>query len=71
MRLIFFSEHLSFNVDSKNEKKMQQNVYDILDNLIWIGNRKFSLFLQEYSYLGVNVLSSSPKIADLIENNFF
>ena len=53
------------------EKTMQQKYYDILDNLIWIGNCKFSLLLQEYSYLGVNVLSSSPKISDLIENNFF
>ena len=52
-------------------KKMQQKVYDILDNLIWICDCKFSLLLQDYSYLGANVLSSSHEISDLIENNFF
>ena len=42
-----------------------------LDNLIWIGNGKFSLLLPEYSYLAVKVLTSSPKISDLIKNSFF
>ena len=31
------------------QKKMQQKVYGFLDNLIWIGNGKFSLLLREYS----------------------
>ena len=31
------------------QKKMQQKVYGFLDNLIWIGNSKFSLLLREYS----------------------
>ena len=37
----------------------------------WIGNDKLSLLLPEYSQLAVNVLTSSPKISDLIKNNFF
>ena len=35
---------------------MQQKIYDFLDNLIWIGNGKFSLLLREYSQLAVNEL---------------
>ena len=36
MRIIFFffSEHWKFYVDTKNQKKRQQNVNDFLDNLI-------------------------------------
>ena len=45
----FSSEHWKFNVDSKNAKKMQQKINGFLDNLIWIGNGKFSLLLREYS----------------------
>ena len=50
---------------------MEQKIYGFIDNLIWIGNDKFSLLLREYSQLGVNVLKSSPKISDLIKNSFF
>ena len=50
---------------------MEQKVDDFLDDLIWIGNGKFSLLLREYSQLGFNVLTSSSKISDLIKNNFF
>ena len=71
MRLIFFSEHSLFNVDSENAEKMLQKVYGFLHNLIWIGDDKFSLLLRKYSYLAVNVLSSSPKTSDLIKNKFF
>ena len=39
----FFFKALEFNLNPKNTKKMQQNVYGFLDNLIWIGNRKISL----------------------------
>ena len=31
------------------QKKMQEKVYGFLDNLVWIGNGKFSLLLREYS----------------------
>ena len=48
MRL-FFSEHWKFHVDPKNGKKIQQKVYGLVDHLISIGNRKFSLLLREYS----------------------
>ena len=30
-------------------KKIPEKVYGFLDNLIWIGNGKFSLLLREYS----------------------
>ena len=50
---------------------MPQKNHDFLDSLIYVGNGKFSLLIREYWQFGVNVLSSSPKISDPIENNFF
>ena len=50
---------------------MQQKIYGFSDSLIYVGNCKFSLLIREYSEFGVNVLWSSPKILDPIENNFF
>ena len=50
---------------------MEEKVYDFSDNLIGIGNGKFSFLLPEYSQLPGNVLTSSPKISDLIKNSFF
>ena len=44
----FFAEHWKFNVDCKNAKKMQQKIYGFIDNLISIGNVKFSVLLREY-----------------------
>ena len=41
------------------------------DNYIWVGSGKLSLLLQEYSQLAVNLLTSSPKIQDMSENQFF
>ena len=55
----------------KKKEKMRQKVYGLLDDLIFIGKGQFSLLLREYLYLAVNVLTSSPKISDLIKNNFF
>ena len=46
-------------------------IYGFLDNLILICNGKFSLSLGEYLFFPVNVLTSSPKITDRIENKFF
>ena len=65
MSLISVSEHFKFHVDTKNLKKLWQKSYGCFDNLIWVGNGKLSLLPP------VNVLSSRPKISDLIENNFF
>ena len=62
MRLTFFSKCLKFNVDAKNARKNWKKVFSFSDNCIWIGSGKFSLT--------VNLLSS-PKISDLIKNNFF
>ena len=50
---------------------MQQKIFGFSDSLIYVGNGKFSLIKRAYAYFGVNVLSSSPKISDPIENNFF
>ena len=55
------------NMHEKNHKK----ILVFLDKFISIGKDKFSLLLQEYSYLQVNVLARSPKISDLINTNFF
>ena len=71
MRLIFLSKHWKFIADFKNAKKVQQNIDGFSDNLIKVGNGKFSLLIREYSKLTVNVLSSSLKISDPIKNNFF
>ena len=71
MTLIFFSEHCKFHLDSKNVSKTKQKFDLFLENLICIGNRKYSLLLREYSKFAVNVLSSSPQILDPIGNNFF
>ena len=49
MRLALFSEHWKFNVASKNAKKMQQKIPGFLDNLIGIGNGKFSLLVRQFS----------------------
>ena len=37
------------NNNKKKKKKMEEKVYDFSDNLIGIGNGKFSLLLPEYS----------------------
>ena len=50
---------------------MERKISGFLDNLIWIGNGKFSLLLGEYTWFPVNGLWSSPEISDLVENNFF
>ena len=50
---------------------MQQKIYGFLDKLILFGSTKLSLLLREYSELGVDVLTSSPKDSNLIKNNFF
>ena len=70
MRLMYFQEHWKYNGDSKIAKKNPKKIYDVLDNLIWIGNGKFSLLLPEYSQLAINVLTTSLEISDLIKNNF-
>ena len=50
---------------------MSQKNYVFFDNLISIGLGKFSLFLREYWELAANLLSTIPKILDLIKNKFF
>ena len=67
MRLIFFQKRL----DTKSLSSITQKVYRFLNNLIRIGNGKFSVLLGEYWELAVNVLTSNRKISDLIKNNFF
>ena len=45
----FLREYGKSNVDFKNGKKMQQNIYSFSEELIWIGKCKFSLLFREYS----------------------
>ena len=68
---LFVSEQGKFNVDFKNAREMSEKCYGFSDNLISIGNFKFSLLQREYSQLVLNVLSSSPKISDLMKKKFF
>ena len=49
MSALFSTEHGKFNVDAKNGKKTQQNIYGFSDNLIFIGKFKFCLLLRKYS----------------------
>ena len=58
MRVLVPTEHGKFNVDSKNGKKMRQNIYDFSDNLISIGKCKCCKILQKYLLFAVNVLSN-------------
>ena len=58
-------------MQQQKKKNKGAKIYGFIDNLIWIGNGKFSPLLWEYWYFPVKVLSSSPKISDLIEINFF
>ena len=48
---------------------MSKKLSGFLDHLISIGDRKFSLLLREYWQFQVSMLSRSPKISYLIENN--
>ena len=50
---------------------MQQNIYGFSDNLISIGQIKFSVLLWKYLQFAVNVLSKRLKILDQVKNNFF
>ena len=47
-----------------------QGAYGFLNNLIRIGDGKFSPLLRELSQLPLNVLTSSPKVSYLIKNAF-
>ena len=49
MRVLYTTDHGKFNVDSKNVKKMQQNIYGFSDNLFSIGKCKFCKILRKYS----------------------
>ena len=71
MRVLFPTKHGKFNVDSKNGKKMSQNIYGFPDNLNSIGKFKFCVLLRKYLYFAVNVSLNRPKILYLIKNNFF
>ena len=75
--LLCVSVTTSFGVNNfRNTEAMRfifflQNVFRFVDNCIWIGNGKLSVLWPEYSSSAVNVLKNSPKISDLIKNDFF
>ena len=75
MRLIFLSEYRKFYVDTENAKKRKKKkstkFSDFLDNLISIGTGKLTQLLRDYSQLAVKVLTSNPKISDMIKYIFF
>ena len=47
MMFNLFSKCSKFNADSKRTIKKQQNVFDVFDNCIWIGNGKSSVYYDE------------------------
>ena len=49
MGVLFAIEHGKFNVESKNGKKIQQNICGFSDNLIALGKCKFYKMLWKYS----------------------
>ena len=52
------------------QTNLQRKLDNFLEKLICIGNCNCFLLLREYLKMVVNVLRSSPKISDLIKNNF-
>ena len=48
MWVTFVSKHWKFHGDTKIAKQIPPKLYGVLDNLISIGNGKFSLLLREY-----------------------
>ena len=50
---------------------MSQKIDGFSDNLIYVGNGKFSLLIREYAKLAVKVWSSSLKLFESNKNNFF
>ena len=49
---------------------MQEKAFGFLGNWLRIRTGKLSLLLRDNSKLALNMLRSSPKISDLIRNNF-
>ena len=66
----FFFKTLEIYCKFRKFKKNGEKIYGFSDSLIYVGNGKFSLSIREYTWFGVNMLSSSPKISDPIENTF-
>ena len=67
----FLSKCLKFNPDLKNAGKNWENVFSFLDNCIWIGIVKLSLWRTRYFSSAANALTRSPKILHVTNRYFF
>ena len=66
----FFSKYLKLHLDLKNAAKTSGKFFFYLDNCIWIGIVKLSLFRTGYFSPAANVLRSSTKILHVIKRDF-
>ena len=69
--IFFFSNYLKFKLDLENARKNWEKVFCFLDNCIWIGMVKLSLWRTRYFSSAANVLRSSPKIFHVNKRDFF
>ena len=70
-----FSKCLKCDVDSRNEKKNQENFFRFSYTCIWIGSCKFSQYWKRYLSSALNLLRNIPYISsnprgDIFQNNF-
>ena len=70
MRSSFVSKYLKLHLDFKNAAKTSGKVFCYLDNCIWIGIVKLSLFRTGYFSSGANVWRSTPKILHVNKRDF-
>ena len=70
MRVIFFSKYLKLHLDFKNAAKTSGKVFCYLDNCIWIGIVKLSLFRTGYFSSAANVWGSTHKILHVNKRDF-
>ena len=67
----FCSKYLKLHLDLKNAAKNYGEIFCYLDNCIWIGIVKLSLFRTGYFSSAANVLRSPPKILHVNKSNFY
>ena len=62
--IFFFSKSSKFDVNFRNEAKIQKNFF-YWEMCIWIDCDRFSLLQREYLWSAVNMLTNSPKSSDI------
>ena len=70
-RVIFFSKRSKFRIDFNDVAKSLETIFCCLDNCIWIGIVKFSLWRTRYISWTANVLTSSSKILHVNKRDSF